>query len=312
MEGLDAQHEDLPDADAEHPNVAGGREAAEVDAFRRHPLDGQFAFRGFVVRIVLDPSGEAEIGEFDTIVTRDEDVSGRDVAMNELFRLEVAQCGGQLIRVQDQRGQFEAMSVVLQVSSKFAVSRPLHDDPDGRGRADPDEFDDVLMVELLHDVRLFEKLFRDAIFAFDFTRLDGHGHESVGAGLEHAFVDVAELALADDVVEFDAISLNFVVASGTRVVGLVLVLDDLGVILAPNLTRLTRLGIYRREKARVKTLVCNFRMHFYVTFFLPNGMQSLRVTHGKKRKVTYWAKEEGKKRNKLHTSTIKVKPSKRN
>lgn len=46
LEGFHSQHEDLPDADAEHPDVAGGGEPPEVDALRRHPLDGQLPLGG--------------------------------------------------------------------------------------------------------------------------------------------------------------------------------------------------------------------------------------------------------------------------
>ena len=34
----------------------------------------------------------------------------------------------------------------------------FHDDPDRRRAADADEFDDVLVLELLHDVRLLQEL----------------------------------------------------------------------------------------------------------------------------------------------------------
>ena len=43
LEWLDAQHENFPDADAEHPDVGGGGESTEVDGLRGHPLDGELA-----------------------------------------------------------------------------------------------------------------------------------------------------------------------------------------------------------------------------------------------------------------------------
>ena len=46
LERFHSQHEYLPDADAEHPDVAGRGEPPEVDALRRHPLDGQLPLGG--------------------------------------------------------------------------------------------------------------------------------------------------------------------------------------------------------------------------------------------------------------------------
>ena len=51
-----------------HPNIAGSCEPAEVDALRRHPLDGQLALACLVVRVVVDPTRETKIRQFDAIV----------------------------------------------------------------------------------------------------------------------------------------------------------------------------------------------------------------------------------------------------
>ena len=44
LKWFDAPHEDLPHANAEHPNVAGGGETPEVDRLGCHPFDRKFAF----------------------------------------------------------------------------------------------------------------------------------------------------------------------------------------------------------------------------------------------------------------------------
>lgn len=137
----------------EHPHVAGGREPPEVDALGTHPLDGQLPLGGLVVALVVaHPAREPEVGQLDAGVRADEDVPGRDVPVHVLLRLEVAQRRRQLGRVQEERGQVEVALVVLQVGAQLAELREFHHDPDGGGRADADEFDDVLVVEFLHDV----------------------------------------------------------------------------------------------------------------------------------------------------------------
>ena len=85
---------------------------------------------------------------------RDENVSRRDVPVHELLGLQVGQGCGQLIRKQNEGREFESRPVVLQVGAEFAVSGPLHDDPDGVGQglgANSQKLYDVLVVELLHD-----------------------------------------------------------------------------------------------------------------------------------------------------------------
>ena len=101
MEWFDAEREDLPHADAKHPDVACGREPPEVDGLRRHPLDGQLALGRFVVGVVLDPPAQAKVGQLDAVVRRDQNVPGRDVAVNKFFGLQVGQGRGQLMHEED-------------------------------------------------------------------------------------------------------------------------------------------------------------------------------------------------------------------
>ena len=82
----------------------------------------------------------------------DEDVPRGDVAVDKLLGLEVGERGGELRGVGDQGNEIEPRPVVLQVGAELAVSGPPHDDPDGGLGADADQLDDVLVVELLHDV----------------------------------------------------------------------------------------------------------------------------------------------------------------
>ena len=60
--------------------------------------------------------------------------------------------------VENERGEVESVSVGLEVSSELAVPRELHHNPDWRLAADANQLDDVLVVELLHDVRLLQEL----------------------------------------------------------------------------------------------------------------------------------------------------------
>ena len=54
LKWFDAQHEDFPDADTEHPHVRGRCKPTKVDALRSHPLDGKFSLGGFIVTVLLD------------------------------------------------------------------------------------------------------------------------------------------------------------------------------------------------------------------------------------------------------------------
>ena len=60
--------------------------------------------------------------------------------------------------VQHEGGQVQAAPLGLEVGPQLAVPGQLHHDPDGRLAADADQLDDVLVVELLHDVGLLQEL----------------------------------------------------------------------------------------------------------------------------------------------------------
>ena len=60
--------------------------------------------------------------------------------------------------VENESFEVESVSVGLEVSPQLPVPGKLHHNPDRRLAADPDQLDDVLVVELLHDVRLLQEL----------------------------------------------------------------------------------------------------------------------------------------------------------
>ena len=60
--------------------------------------------------------------------------------------------------VENEGGEVESVSVGLEISPQLPVPGELHHNPDWRLAADPDQLDDVLVVELLHDVSLFQEL----------------------------------------------------------------------------------------------------------------------------------------------------------
>ena len=68
LKRLDAPHEYLPHANAEHPDVAGCGETPEVDGFWGHPFDRQLSLRSLVVRLFLDFAGKSKIAQLDRIV----------------------------------------------------------------------------------------------------------------------------------------------------------------------------------------------------------------------------------------------------
>ena len=79
-----------------HPNVTCRRETTEVDALRRHPLDGQLALAGLVVGVGVDPAGQAEVGQLDAVVAGHEHVTRGDVAVDEVFRFQVGESSREL------------------------------------------------------------------------------------------------------------------------------------------------------------------------------------------------------------------------
>ena len=56
--------------------------------------------------------GQAEVGQLDAVLWRDEHVSGRDVSVDELLGLEVGEGGRQLVGVEQQRRKFQSLPIV--------------------------------------------------------------------------------------------------------------------------------------------------------------------------------------------------------
>ena len=81
---------------------------------------------------------------------------------------------GKLVAVENEGGKVETIFVGLQVGSELAMSRQLHHNPDWGLTADADQLDDVLMVKLLHDVRLLQKLLGHCGISFHFASLHSY------------------------------------------------------------------------------------------------------------------------------------------
>ena len=62
---------DLPQQDAESPNVRLGRELVVGQAFRGRPLDGELCTRMGRVGVVPDQASQAEVGHLDHVVLAD-------------------------------------------------------------------------------------------------------------------------------------------------------------------------------------------------------------------------------------------------
>ena len=72
--------------------------------------------------------------------------------MDEFLRLEIRECSGQLVGEKNEGVEGKPVVICLEVSSQLSVFGQLHDDPDGPSHgAYPNQLDDVLVVELLHD-----------------------------------------------------------------------------------------------------------------------------------------------------------------
>ena len=67
-----------------HPDVTCSCEPSEVDALRSHPLDRQLALAGLVVGLVVNPARQTKVSQLDAVVGGDEDVTGGDVAVDEV------------------------------------------------------------------------------------------------------------------------------------------------------------------------------------------------------------------------------------
>ena len=99
----------------------------------------------------------------------DQHISGGDVSVHEVLRLQVGQGGAQLVGVEDERGQVECSSTGLQELPEFAEFGELHQNEHRRARADADQLNDVLVLELQHDVCLTE-----TVLVFALARLHRH------------------------------------------------------------------------------------------------------------------------------------------
>lgn len=84
--GLLAFGEHLPQRDAVGPDVGAHGELAVLQALQRVPFDGQFPARlQDVVVVGAGAAGQAEVGDFHVIFVHYEDVSGGQVAMDDLL-----------------------------------------------------------------------------------------------------------------------------------------------------------------------------------------------------------------------------------
>lgn len=80
-----AERHDLPEEDAEGPNVRLARVDTLEESLRSHPLDGQPAVRRLAVVLVhVHVSGEAKVGDLEDAVLAYEHIPGGQVPMNAL------------------------------------------------------------------------------------------------------------------------------------------------------------------------------------------------------------------------------------
>ena len=92
------------------------------------------------------------------------------------------------------------MFIILEESPHLSVFGQLHHYPNGRIRADTNQFDDVGVLKLLHNVRLLQKFVAHMPLTLYLTGLDRNGNNLVVFCTIRSFIDITELSLTDDIV----------------------------------------------------------------------------------------------------------------
>ncbi|KAH9395262.1 hypothetical protein TYRP_020824, partial [Tyrophagus putrescentiae] len=138
----------LPEEDAEAPDVDLLRAGLVADDFGGHPGDRprEGHLRGAVVR---PPATGAKVADLQGVVEGDEDVGGLEVAVDDAVVVEVVHARGDLpCPLHDEAGR--DLAAALEQLVELSVGTELHDDAvaAGRGAAHPPEGHDVRVADL--------------------------------------------------------------------------------------------------------------------------------------------------------------------